>query len=136
MGTRNIPILLGGFLIAAGIIYLVCVAMQGSTVYYLTIEEFLQQRPAPSDQGLRIAGVVASGSIRRQPQAASVSFELRGVSGDDRLKVVYTGTIPDLFRENARVVLEGEYQPDDQTFHAVTLMTSCPSKYQSKLDRQ
>jgi cytochrome c-type biogenesis protein CcmE len=133
MKKRNVQLLLGGFFVTLGIIYLIYIAIPGSTVYYLTVEEFLEQQEALADEGVRIAGTVADGSIQRHNPSSEITFAIRGISEEMLLPVHYKGTIPDIFRDGASVVLEGKYDHENKFFHAVTLMTSCPSKYESKL---
>ena len=45
--------------------------------------------------------------------------------------VVYTGLIPDTFKDGSEVVVEGTYAPN-ATFTAHTLFAKCPSKYESE----
>jgi cytochrome c-type biogenesis protein CcmE len=47
------------------------------------------------------------------------------------LNVVYQGVTPDMFQDGGEVVVEGAL--DEQgVFHANTLLTSCPSKYEAE----
>ena len=57
-------------------------------------------------------------------------FRLRDVSGTAAVAVVYTGSVPDLFRAGRDVAVDGTLKSG--TFVAVpdTLVTKCPSKYQ------
>jgi cytochrome c-type biogenesis protein CcmE len=133
MQSQKVSFLLGGFLLAVGLVYLIYAATQGGKVYYLTVEEFLQQPAAFSGQGMRIAGKVAPGSIQRKTAVREVLFAVQGTSAKVQLAVSYKGSIPDTLRDGASVVLEGKYNPQQQIFTAATLMTACPSKYESKL---
>ena len=133
MRKKNIQLLFGGLLVTLGIIYLIYAAIQGSTVYYLTVEEFLEQQESLADEGIRIAGTVTNGSIQRQAASLEVTFAIRGDSEDLLLPVRYKGAVPDIFQDGASVVIEGKYNREANIFHAATLMTSCPSKYESKL---
>lgn len=133
MRKKNVQVLFGGFLVTFGIIYLIYAAIQGSAVYYLTVEEFLEQQENLADEGIRIAGTVANGSIQRQAASLEVTFAIQGVSEGILLPVHYKGAVPDIFQDDASVVVEGRYNREANIFHAVTLMTSCPSKYESKL---
>ncbi len=60
---------------------------------------------------------------------AGLRFRLRDVQGTATVPVVYTGSVPDLFRPGRDVVVEGRLQHG--VFVAVpgTLVTRCPSKY-------
>ena len=129
-------LLLGSLIITVGIAYLVYAGLEGATVYYVTVEEFLAQREGLAGTGLRIAGTVAADSIRRQHAAQEVYFTIQGKTPAVAMPVYYKGTLSDLFRDGATVVLEGRYHQEKNLFHAVTLMTSCPSKYETKLTGQ
>jgi cytochrome c-type biogenesis protein CcmE len=130
---KNLQLLLGGFLVIIGLLYLIYEATQRSTIYYLTVEEFLDQQERLADEGIRIAGIVAKGSIRSNEASLEVTFVIQGTSGKALLPVRYKGAVPDMLRDGASVVLEGKYNRETNIFQAVTLMTSCPSKYESKL---
>ena len=47
------------------------------------------------------------------------------------LNVVYEGIIPDMFKDGQEVVVEGTLAQNG-VFHANTLLTSCPSKYEAE----
>ena len=63
---------------------------------------------------------------------AGLHFRLRDVKGTAAVPVVYTGSVPDLFRPGRDIVVEGRLQHG--VFVAVpgTLVTKCPSKYTPK----
>jgi cytochrome c-type biogenesis protein CcmE len=63
---------------------------------------------------------------------AGLHFRLRDVKGTATVPVVYTGSVPDLFRPGRDVVVEGHLR--DGVFVAIpgTLVTKCPSKYTPK----
>ena len=64
--------------------------------------------------------------------AGGLHFRLRDVQGAGSVPVVYTGSVPDLFRQGRDVVVDGTLR--DGVFVAVpnTLVTKCPSKYTPK----
>ncbi|MDQ3328969.1 MAG: cytochrome c maturation protein CcmE, partial [Chloroflexota bacterium] len=47
-----------------------------------------------------------------------------------RVQVTYGGVVPDIFKDNVEVVLEGSYG-SDRVFNADTLLAKCPSKFES-----
>jgi cytochrome c-type biogenesis protein CcmE len=71
------------------------------------------------------------GPVRGDAHGAGLRFGLRDIDGRVKttVPVVYTGTVPDLFRANRHVVVEGTLR--NGVFVAVpgTLVTKCPSKY-------
>lgn len=131
MNAHPTKFLLGGLLVALGIGFLVYASFQDSAMYYLTVDEFLAQHQ--NETGMRIAGTVVPGSIHRQDDIQKITFEIRGISAQSTMPVSYKGVVPDIFRDGASIVLEGSYNAEKQLFYAITLMTSCPSKYEAKL---
>jgi cytochrome c-type biogenesis protein CcmE len=71
------------------------------------------------------------GPVSGDAHAGGLRFRLRQIGGTATVPVVYTGTVPDLFRANRHIVVDGQLK--DGTFVAVpgTLVTKCPSKYQA-----
>lgn len=127
---------LGACLLAASIGYLMFAGLQQSSTYYFTIAEFLPRKDELVGQGIRVAGRVEAGSLRKQTSAkgTEMHFAIADFEGPDRVPVAgsvpvtYTGVVPDMFGEGRDVIIEGRYV--DGRLHAQTVMTSCPSKYE------
>jgi cytochrome c-type biogenesis protein CcmE len=104
-----------------------------TSMYYLTIEEFLTKRAALADEGVRVAGRVQSGSMNWNPKDLRLSFSLGSLkdreSSSSGVPVRYQGILPDMFAEGRDVIVEGRYSPAG-VLEAKTIMTSCPSKYE------
>jgi cytochrome c-type biogenesis protein CcmE len=66
--------------------------------------------------------------------AGGKRFRLRDVEGTATVPVVYTGSVPDLFKKGRDIVVDGKLR--NGVFIAVpnTLVTKCPSKYSPKRD--
>ena len=47
------------------------------------------------------------------------------------IPVVYQGIIPDTFKDDSEVVVEGAYDSSEELFHATVLLAKCPSKYEA-----
>jgi len=60
---------------------------------------------APSAQMIRVGGMVADGTVDRDPQSLKVAFEVTDF--DYNVRVSYEGILPDLFREGQGVVVQG-----------------------------
>jgi cytochrome c-type biogenesis protein CcmE len=71
------------------------------------------------------------GPVTGDAHRGGLHFRLRQIDGAAEVPVVYKGTVPDLFRANRHVVVDGQLKAG--TFVAVpgTLVTKCPSKYQA-----
>jgi cytochrome c-type biogenesis protein CcmE len=63
---------------------------------------------------------------------AGLHFRLRDVQGTATVPVVYTGSVPDLFRAGRDIVVEGRYRNGVFVADPGTMVTKCPSKYTPK----
>ncbi|MEE2820825.1 MAG: cytochrome c maturation protein CcmE [Pseudomonadota bacterium] len=63
---------------------------------------------APSAQMIRVGGMVADGTVDRDPQSLKVAFDVTDF--DHKVRVTYEGILPDLFREGQGVVVQGRIQ--------------------------
>jgi cytochrome c-type biogenesis protein CcmE len=78
---------------------------------YLTVSELKSQAESLSDQKVSVRGKVAPGSIDWDNKTKATRFALT----DDRasVTVVYEGIMPDNFKPQADLIVEGRYRPDD-----------------------
>ena len=60
---------------------------------------------APIEKRFRLGGMVRPGTVDRQAGSLDMSFVVTDFKHD--VRVVYTGVVPDLFRENQGVVAHG-----------------------------
>ena len=73
-----------------------------------------------------LSGKVVGKVVRRERR---VEFRLRDVKGTKSVPVVYTGSVPDLFRSGRDIHLEGRLRNGVFVGEPDTLVTKCPSKY-------
>ena len=93
---------------------------------------------SPSDLTAKTGEVSLAGRVvgtpTGDPHGAGMRFVLEDITGDhkQRVTVLYTGSVPDLFRTGRDVVVTGT-QRADGTFVTKpgTMITKCPSKYQA-----
>ena len=94
----------------------------------------LRPSQLPGHQGrVSLVGLVV-GQPSGDAHAGGLRFRLRDVEGTATVRVLYRGSVPDLFRKGRDVVVEGRLR--NGVFVAVpnTLVTKCPSKYAPKKD--
>ena len=131
---RRIPhakFLVAGGLIVGTICYLIFSGISESMVYYYSVSEVKARKADLAGKGIRVNGHVLAGSIRRYEGGTGVDFAVVEKKTEETLSVTYAGLIPDTFKENAEVVVEGIYDPRNPTFQATTLLAKCPSKYEA-----
>ncbi len=110
-----------GFMIYSG--------LNEGSVYFLNVSEALAA-PVEKESSMRLFGNV--GSFTKSQANDSVEFILIDPEMPSKtMNVVFTGVVPDTFETGAEVILEG-VRVNESDFHAKTLMTKCPSKYQKE----
>jgi len=131
---RNRRFIIGATIIVVAVAYLVYTGIRETSVYYLTIDEFLARREAVAGEGLRVAGRVAAKSVAWNPATLDLHFRLASFDEKDGVPVAYNGVLPDMFAEGRDVIVEGTYGREG-AFHAHTLLTACPSKYEAEIPK-
>ena len=111
---RRLLLVLLAVLAAAVAVALVAMALERNVAYLYTPHEVLDgeagARVRDGDARFRLGGMVAAGSFRRASGSMEAHFEVD--DGDAKLPVVYTGILPDLFRENQSVIATGRMRGD------------------------
>ena len=101
--------ILGG-LAALGIASaLVLNAFRSNLVFFFSPSQ-IAAREAPLERGFRLGGLVEQGSVQRSGQGLTVHFVVTDLART--VPVVYTGLLPDLFREGKGVVAQGRLGAD------------------------
>ena len=81
---------------------------------------------APPGERFRLGGMVTKGSVQRTPGSLEVRFVVTDFA--QSVPVVYSGVLPDLFREGQGVVADGRLQPDG-TFRADEVLAKHDENY-------
>ncbi|MGH7544459.1 MAG: cytochrome c maturation protein CcmE [Gemmatimonadota bacterium] len=120
-------------LVAGAVAYLVFAATRDNLTYYYEIDE-LAAATGSLGEKIRLSGDVVDGSIVKEDAARQIRFAIRGTdapAGSAEVPIVYGGTLPDIFRPDIQDVVEGRLD-EGGTFHADTLLSKRPSKYQAE----
>ena len=97
---------LGG---VAGAGVLAASALRDEAAYFRTPVE-VRAGKAEVGEAMRLGGMVAAGSIRRQSDGVTIRFV--ATDGKASIPVQFTGIVPDLFAENAGMVADGRMRAD------------------------
>jgi cytochrome c-type biogenesis protein CcmE len=117
-----------GLVAAAGVATaLVATALQRNVAYLYTPSEILRG-DASERARFRLGGMVAEGSFKRASGSMDAHFSV--TDGDALMPVVYTGILPDLFREKQAVVATGRMQGG--TFVAEEILAKHDETYMPK----
>jgi cytochrome c-type biogenesis protein CcmE len=159
---RRTPLkfIIGGLIIAAGIIYLIVSSLQATAQYFLTVDEVVDRYQAGDldSRNIRVSGAVVGDTIQYDIDNLELSFTIAQVPADNqlladegglaqalhnavidqdrsRLKVVYNGPIPDLLQNEAQAILTGQLLPSGE-FQADEILLKCPTKYEGAVPEQ
>ncbi len=111
---------------------LIAMALQRNVAYLYTPNEVLSgeagDNVSSGQARFRLGGMVAAGSFKRAPGSMQAHFAVD--DGDATLPVVYTGILPDLFREKQAVVATGRMR--DGVFVAEEVLAKHDETYMPK----
>jgi cytochrome c-type biogenesis protein CcmE len=74
-----------------------------------------------------VTGKVVASSVRHDGD--QLRFRIRDRDGTESVPVVYTGVVPDPFREGREVIVSGELRQGTFVAERDSLVTKCPSKF-------
>jgi len=89
----------------------------------------IQPSEVAAQEGVVQLGGIVVGPVEGDARGDGLRFELRDVKGEATVPVVYTGSVPDLFREGREIMVRGELANAVFTAEPDSLVTKCPSKY-------
>jgi len=97
---------------------------QNISLFYTPTEIAAGQ--APELHGIRVGGMIEKGSIIRSGRDLTVEFKITDFT--KTITVIYTGILPDLFRDGQGVVAEGEVI-DPLHFRATQVLAKHDANY-------
>lgn len=100
-------------------------ALQGEAAFFYAPSDVAKAAP-PVGRAVRLGGMVAPGSIQRQPDGVTIAFTV--TDGAAQVPVRFSGIAPDLFKENSGVVAEGRFRSDG-SFVADNLLAKHDERY-------
>jgi cytochrome c-type biogenesis protein CcmE len=82
---------------------------------------------------VQLAGLVV-GPVRGDAHDGGLRFRLKDISGESKasIAVLYTGSVPDLFKVGRHIVVDGELRKSTFVAEPGSMITKCPSKYAPK----
>jgi len=98
---------------------------QSNLVFFFTPSQ-VAAKEAPQGRAFRIGGLVEAGSVKRIPNSVDVTFVVTDTV--QRVPVVYSGLLPDLFKEGKGVVAQGMLAADG-TFKATEVLAKHDENY-------
>ena len=123
--SKRLAWLLAIAVVAAGFGYSLIKVFNENLVFFYTPTQILAGDVPTGLKKYRIGGMVEEASVQRAPDSLQVSFVVTDQSG--RVPVVYTGLLPDLFKEGTGVVADGKW--DGETFIASEVLAKHDEEY-------
>ena len=115
----------GGVLLLGVAAALVLNAFQSNLVFFFTPSQ-IAANEAPQGRAFRIGGLVVDKSLTRDKDGLTVRFNVTDTA--KTVPVVYTGILPDLFKEGKGVVAQGKLEPDG-VFRATDVLAKHDENY-------
>ncbi|HEX6978006.1 MAG TPA: cytochrome c maturation protein CcmE [Alphaproteobacteria bacterium] len=100
-------------------------AFQDNLVFFYSPSD-IAAKDVPYERNLRLGGLVEMGSVERTSGSTEIRFRVTDLQ--HTIPVVYSGVLPDLFREGQGVVAQG-YLGRDGVFHARELLAKHDENY-------
>ncbi|UZR30928.1 cytochrome c maturation protein CcmE [Methylococcus mesophilus] len=117
-----VALMVAGVCIAA---FFALTAFQKNLLYFYTPSQ-VASGEAPKGYPFRIGGLVVKESVKREPDSLTVRFEVS--DGPNAVPVLYTGILPDLFREGQGIIAVGQVD-DAGTFRATEVLAKHDENY-------
>lgn len=106
-------------------VILVLNAFQSNLVFFFSPSQ-VAAKEAPIGKSFRIGGLVEEGSLKREGDGTTLRFAITDTA--EVIRVVYTGILPDLFKEGKGVVAQGK-MADDGIFYADEVLAKHDENY-------
>ncbi|WP_316569646.1 cytochrome c maturation protein CcmE [Neobacillus sp. YIM B06451] len=127
---KNTIVMLGGFIIAGAIVFLLMAATPGSSGVELTMKDLLANQEKHKDDFVTVEGLLIEESIKWDADKIELKFDVKDNDGNV-MHVEHNGVRPDNFSEGVITILQGA-PTGNNTFVAETVKTRCPSKYEGE----
>ena len=100
-------------------------AFEENMMFFIDISDVVKG-DYPADRNFRVGGLVIEGSVTRKTGELDIEFALTDLK--EQLTVVYSGILPDLFREGQGIIAHGRLN-DDGKFVADTVLAKHDEQY-------
>ena len=110
--------------------------LREGTEYFKNVDEVIADQRAWDGKRVQLHGYVVPGTWVQRPNTLDYKFKVsnnpaRGRTPGGIVEASYTGLLPDTFKDEAEVVLKGQFGPDGFRVQKDGVMAKCPSKYEA-----
>ena len=136
MTHRYIKMGATGTVLVLAFVGLLWSTLQDGTEYFKYVDEVLPQRQVWEGKPLQLKGYVVPGSILRKRDSLEYRFKVqnnpaRANQSGGVVEASYTGIVPDTFKDEAEVVLQGQLTASGFQVKPNGVVAKCPSKYEA-----
>lgn len=122
---KRLAMIAVGLAALGGAAALILNAFQSNLVFFFSPTQ-VAAHEAPRGRSFRIGGLVEQGTLQRQPDGVTVRFVVTDTAHS--IPVLYSGILPDLFKEGKGVVAQGTLEADG-AFHAKEVLAKHDENY-------
>ena len=123
----NKKVLFGVIIVVVAVGSLVATQLRGALTYYVTVDELKAEGVEAYGDRVRVGGRVRAGTVQKDA-ANNLSFTIYHNETSNSLPVRYKGIVPDIFREEGDVIVEGQWRLDG-IFYATNLLAQHPPEF-------
>ncbi|MBZ5559581.1 MAG: cytochrome c maturation protein CcmE [Acidobacteriia bacterium] len=110
--------------------------LREGTEYFKNIDEVIANQQEWQGKKLQLHGYVVPGTWVKNTKSLEYKFKVqnnpaRHESTGGIVEASYTGILPDTFKDEAEVVLKGQFGPNGFQVEKDGVMAKCPSKYEA-----
>jgi cytochrome c-type biogenesis protein CcmE len=106
---KRIALIIAGIVVLAIAATLILKSFKSNLVFFFTPTQVVNGE-APKEGNFRVGGLVEVGSLERLANGTQIKFKVTDTA--KTMQVVYTGILPDLFKEGKGVVAQGKLGKD------------------------
>ncbi len=125
---RRLNIILLVIVVISVVSFLIMYSLRQNINLFFSPSDLVKEH-ITSDKLIRLGGLVVPGSVRRDADSLKVNFEI--TDNKRAIEVVYTGILPDLFREGQSIVTQG-YLLGTNKFKAIDVLAKHDENYMPK----
>jgi cytochrome c-type biogenesis protein CcmE len=129
---KGLPLkwIVGGAVILVAALAVTNLQFGDNVVYFYTPQEAFAKAADNNDKTIKVGGMVKSGTVVWKPEDLALNFVMTDMQGVD-IEVSHKGTPPDMFKENAGVVVEGRIESDGKKMVSQRLMVKHSEEYKT-----
>ena len=123
---RGLPAALALVAVVGALAFIAVKALGDASLFFLNVDEAVEQREDLGDDRLRMQGTVVQDSVDETDDGVEFQVEFNGAVAD----VVHRGDPPELFQPGIPVVLEGAW--DGEAFASDRILVKHTSEYEAE----